>query len=515
MTNGNGTRAQGYWADFPDTYRSEHIEAITKWIAVGESGVVVGGSGAGKSNLVGFLTTRYDVLSRHLPRDIDDYAFIHIDVNALPTINTPFFYRAMLLGLQNAARLIDPALLAEIKSASEMLISLEDTLGLHFVLQQAHEVLVSRAGKQVVWYIDRFDEALLQLDAYTLNSLRSLRDAPALKGKLSYIVFTRHPLARLRSPREYDEFHEIMVPNICWVGPMAPRDARLIAEQMAERHGVTFNDDAVDLLLQLSGNLPAFMKAASTALATGLLLPGEPAQVWLDRILDSQSILRNCQEMWDDLTEEEQKTLSAVAVGVPEEELDAVALNYLIESNLVVRRQSASGEDMLRIFSPIFELFVMRQQMSISSEISLDPQTGALTVDGRVLHTKLTPSEHRLLAYLIEHKGNTCDLDTLVARTWPDRPDDSSVDELAQVVSQLRRKIELDPAKGVLVQQVDGRGYRLMDAAQLNSLRITIDEDEFQQQVQKIVDSDFFRGLETRAHEMRRARANANEQPTQ
>ena len=138
----------GYWSDFPDTYRTEHIEAIAKWIAVGESGVVVGGSGAGKSNLVGFLTTRHDVVGRYLPGDIDDYAFIHMDVNALPTINTPFFYRAMLLGVQNAARQIDPALLAEIKSASEMLISLEDTLGLHFVLQQAHDMLVTRAGKQ-------------------------------------------------------------------------------------------------------------------------------------------------------------------------------------------------------------------------------------------------------------------------------------------------------------------------------------------------------------------------------
>ena len=215
----------------------------------------------------------------------------------------------MLLGLQNAARKIDPALNAEIKSASEMLISLDDTLGLQFVLQQAHELLVGEAGKRIVWYIDRFDEALLQLEPYTLNSLRSLRDTPTLKGNLSYIVFTRHPLARLKHPRDYDEFHEIMVPNTCWIGPMAPRDARLIAEQMAERNDVHFSEDAIELLLQLSGNLPAFMKAASTALATGHLKPGEPAQVWLDEILDSQSIVRNCQEMWDDLTNEEQAAL--------------------------------------------------------------------------------------------------------------------------------------------------------------------------------------------------------------
>ncbi|MFN2202241.1 MAG: winged helix-turn-helix domain-containing protein [Caldilineaceae bacterium] len=507
------TQGSSYWADFPDTYRAEQIETIAGWIARGESGVVVGGSGAGKSNLVGFFTTRQDVVGRLLPGDVDDYVFLHLDVNGLPTINAPFFYRAMLLGLQNAARKLDPALLADIKSASEMLIGLEDTLGLHFVLQQAHETLVSTAGKRIVWTIDRFDEALVKLDAYTLNSLRSLRDTPSLKGKLSYIVFTRHPLARLREPREYDEFHEIMVPNICWVGPMAARDAKLIAEQMAERHGITFNDDAVELLLQLSGNLPAFMKAASTALASGLLAPGEPVQVWLDRILDSQSILRNCQEMWDDLTDGEKEALSAVAVGTPESELDAIALQYLVDSRLVERRQVAGGNVVLRVFSPIFELFVLRQRMDISNEISLDPRTGALTVNNRVLPTKLTPIEHRLLAYLIEHKGEKCSADELIAHTWSDgalsSDVESPVDRLDAVVSQLRGKIEFDPVGGVLLQRVDGEAYRLIDAQTAN-VHISIDEKQFQDQVRKIVDSDFFRDLETRARDMRQARTDVN-----
>ena len=29
-------RGTSYWAEFPDTYRAEHVEAIAKWIAVGE-----------------------------------------------------------------------------------------------------------------------------------------------------------------------------------------------------------------------------------------------------------------------------------------------------------------------------------------------------------------------------------------------------------------------------------------------------------------------------------------------
>ncbi len=163
----------------------------------------------------------------------------------------------------------------------------------------------------------------------------------------------------------------------------------------------------------------------------------------------------------------------------------------------------------MRIFSPVFELFVLRQQLHIADGVTLDPRTGALKVNDRVLRTKLTPAEHRLLAYLVEHKGETCDAQVLLAQTWPDGPPEGNeaMAALAQVVADLRSKIELDPAKGVLVQQVDGAGYRLMDVARLVDVHISIDEERFQSQVRKIVDSDFFRGLEGKAREMRQARA--------
>ena len=59
-------RPDTYWADFPQTYRAEQVSAILQWIAVGDSGVVVGGSGAGKSNLVGFMAGRPDVVARYI-----------------------------------------------------------------------------------------------------------------------------------------------------------------------------------------------------------------------------------------------------------------------------------------------------------------------------------------------------------------------------------------------------------------------------------------------------------------
>ena len=38
--------AESYWSSFPETYRAEQIATIARWIAIGDSGVVIGGGGA-------------------------------------------------------------------------------------------------------------------------------------------------------------------------------------------------------------------------------------------------------------------------------------------------------------------------------------------------------------------------------------------------------------------------------------------------------------------------------------
>lgn len=512
MVSERQTRSKNYWAEFPESYRSEQIAAICRWITVGDSGVIAGGSGTGKSNLVGFFTTRPDVIGRHLPHPPDHYAFLHLDVNSLPAITTPYFYRAMLFALQTAAAQIDPALVQEIRQSATGIFGADDTMGLHFVLQQAHDLIVNQGGKQIVWVIDRFDEACVQLEASTLNSLRNLRDHNRVKGRLSYLLFTRHPLARLRDPRDYDEFHEIVVSNICWVGPMVARDARWMAQQMADRHQVSFGDSAVNLLIELSGGLPAFMKAACTALATGELLPGESAYVWLDRILALQAVQRNCQEMWDDLKPEEKSALSAIAAGQDAEKLDAAIIDYLQKASLLASRSSNRGAPLpLRIFSPIFELFVVRQKIEITGDITLDPQSGALRVNGRTLETKLTPPEQRLLAFLLEHKGQICTVAALTTYLWQGQAlsELEEKTQLAGLVEQLGGKLK-QGASEVMIQSLDGQGYRLLEGSEMQPVRIIIDENKFQQQVKEIVDTDFFQSLQATAQQARRARQVSN-----
>lgn len=137
-----------------------------------------------------------------------------------------------------------------------------------------------------------------------MNSLRSLRDQ--FKGQLCYVVFTRHPLARLRDPGEIDEFFEIVAANTCWVGLMNEWDARWIARQMAERLKATYSEAEVAQLIEVTGGLPAFMKLGCLALAEGALDKGGSVQSWAEQLLTRLEFQRNCEEIWNDLLPEEQ-----------------------------------------------------------------------------------------------------------------------------------------------------------------------------------------------------------------
>ena len=92
---------------------------------------------------------------------------------------------------------------------------------------------------------------------------------------------------------------------------------------------------------------------------------------------------------------------------------------------------------------------------------------GKLTVDvrkrearlaGKSLH--LTPTEFRLLATLAQHAGEAVTHDQLVKAVWgASRRESSSV--LRRYISRLRKRIEEDPSKPMLLVTVRGFGYRL------------------------------------------------------
>jgi len=453
------TKNSGYWAEFPVTYRAEQIEIILQWVAAGESGIVVGGSGTGKSNLAGFLASRPDAITPYLSEEPETYCLVRLDINSLPALTIPFFYRGLIQTLQDASQGLGSEIYQEMQQLTQGRVNWDDLFEVLTILQQAHQLVIRRAGKKVVWLLDRFDEACKHMDAQTLSSLRSLRDR--FKGRLSYVLFTRHPLKRLRDPRQIDEFHEIVAAHTCWVGPMVERDARWVTRQMAERLDTTFSESEIKQLIFVTGGLPAFLKLSCLALAQGAIRAGQAAPRWVEELLARPEFQRNCQEIWDDLTTAEQGVLIALTAGAKEAQVDQASLAYLGQTGLVTKLASP---DEIAIFSPILTAFITEQISNTAGTLELHPKTRAVLINGIPLNIELTSQEDRLLSFFLEHSEEVCQKDILIEAVWPGEAGIEGVsdDRLAQLVTRLRKKIEPDPGQPLYIQTVRGRGYRLV-----------------------------------------------------
>ena len=94
-------RPFSYWADFPTSYRTEEVAQIAHWISVGESGAVAGIGASGRSNLLAYMSARPDLFHQYM-RDTDPpICCLYFDVNSLPILSTPYFYRGMISALES------------------------------------------------------------------------------------------------------------------------------------------------------------------------------------------------------------------------------------------------------------------------------------------------------------------------------------------------------------------------------------------------------------------------------
>ena len=92
-------------------------------------------------------------------------------------------------------------------------------------------------------------------------------------------------------------------------------------------------------------------------------------------------------------------------------------------------------------------------------ELVVDLEKRAVTVGGRAV--KLTPHEFALLAFFARNEGKLLTHSAILREVWgPSYQRESRY--IHVYVSQLRRKIEPDPARPRYVLNEPGAGYRLV-----------------------------------------------------
>jgi hypothetical protein len=197
---------------------------------------VVGLSGAGKSNFLGFLSHSRPAPALALPL---------VDGNRLTEVSIRAFRDLIRRSVEDSPE--TPAGgEADLEAVLER--RLAGTTGSLGILVDLSPVFGRPEG--------------LALAPEIAGMLRSLRDLH--KYRLSLVIATRHPFP------DRTELSELLYGRTVWLGPLSEGDARWSVEGFMRRRGLMWKvDDILPPLLTVSRGYPSFLRAACEAYADG------------------------------------------------------------------------------------------------------------------------------------------------------------------------------------------------------------------------------------------------------
>jgi two-component system KDP operon response regulator KdpE len=190
---------------------------------------------------------------------------------------------------------------------------------------------------------------------------------------------------------------------------------------------------------------------AEEALSSAALKP--PEAIILDLLLPDGRGTEVCRELrrWT-----EAPIILVSAVGDEAEKiaaLDAGADDY-------VTKPFAIGELLARLRAALRRAGPATEPTLEIGELALDVEKRSVSLAGTPVH--LTPHEFELLRVLAQNEGKLMTHKTILLEVWgPAYQRESSY--LHVFVSQLRRKLESDPARPRYILTAPGAGYRLVN----------------------------------------------------
>lgn len=153
----------------------------------------------------------------------------------------------------------------------------------------------------------------------------------------------------------------------------------------------------------------------------------------------------------------EWSTVPVIMVSVRNAEADIVALlnagadDYIVKpfyTNELMARAEAVHRRRMPELEPVFE----------TGALSFDAEHRQVLVAGVEVH--LTPTEYSVLEILVRHAGKIVTRERLLKEIWGPAAD-SEEGSLRVYINSLRKKIEAEPARPVLIVTESGVGYRL------------------------------------------------------
>ncbi len=254
------------WETYPDNYRAIEVGKICKLITAGDCVAVVGLSGAGKSNLLGFLANRVNL-------DPGFPTFTLVDCNRLEEDSPKAFFHLIQLSL---TRSLGQA------PADDHVKGGQDGLSV------ALEYWLGKTSRICILF-DRFDvldrPGLETQKSNLYSNLRALRDR--FKYRLTFVTASRIV------PDADSELAELFYAHTLWLGLLSESDGRWSIGHYFHRMGLSLTPSITTEILRLSWGYPSLLRAVCEAYSDGC-----PLDIGLLR--SHPAVKRRVNEFWSD-----------------------------------------------------------------------------------------------------------------------------------------------------------------------------------------------------------------------
>lgn len=450
----------------PPTYRSALITPLLRRLDSGECCSIIGINGMGKTNLLQQLQ-RPAVCAALLPTMREPLQFVSLDANLLVRYDAWGFFEGLTDALGSVAG--EQAVL--VQAAHQSILGAEGS-GPTALRHCAAALAALLAQTRLVIVFDEFDYLFAQLPELVLRNLRGLRDR--YKYRLSYLSFSREPLADLRDADEWDAlepFVELFSLGQFSLGPLSPDDAACEVERFVHRFQACLPSDVQQRIVALSGGHPALLRA----LTYSFHAQPQSQALTTDQLLQSIPALRGeCAKLWNGLSADEQDAIRALFSNQP---LMPAQREQLMLKQLVLPQLQAE----LVFFSPLLaaalsQFFGLQPVSPASPQQAAEapqPAPAPLCVDherrlvyyyGHDISSKLTGLKFRLIAHLADHPGAICETLELARAVYNEAGGDDLNDHhrIITLVKRVRKLMnQAVPHEPNPLQIVKGRGVRL------------------------------------------------------
>ncbi|MEM7133540.1 MAG: winged helix-turn-helix domain-containing protein [Chloroflexota bacterium] len=450
------------WVNHKPTYRAREVQILADWIRTGANGSVIGPSGTGKSDLLGFLCHRPEVLQGYLPSGSQPVTLLPMDLNTLPAPTLSALYRVILRAFDEHHHRFAPESQKMISQTYEENSGQRDP----FLSQTGVRKLLRHLQEQrhrVVFALDRFDAFSTMLSPQMGDSLRGLRDG--FKETLSYITCMTHSPSYLPNPEVLGDLKRLLDQQVCILGPMSEQDTRQGIARRVNSAETKPTTAEVATLVELTGGYPSLVTQVCRWWLTTKNKPS--LEAWQEALMQQINVRHRLEDIWFGLTQEEQLVLTEMhgAFSMGESNQEEVAERYrptvagLLEKGLLSHTDPG-----YRLFGTLFASHIATIEEASRGRISLEHASQTLYQGAEIIQD-LTAKERSILQFLAEEPYVQHTYTDIIVAAWTDEERYHGVtnDSLFQVIRTLRRKIEPTPSKPVYVVNWRGKpegGYQ-------------------------------------------------------